>query len=292
MPTLLDQLYQTKLQLIAVLAVVGGIACLLLARWSITAAAPSWLAALPLTELGSTLFSTGLLAVFFEYIDRQHGDERTDQRVRAAVRQEAPAIRDAVFDSFAFNPEALQNIASPETLDRIAAGALGLRLGDQALAHDIYTDIRNQVIRAPERWHDVHIAIELTPWTTGHGSMFVATLRWEYRLTPASSTMRFACVSDPGEYRDQLRDQTTTSAWYFDQSAPIDAAAREAFELVQLTVNGKARPIRRTERKGAQLYTASLSPTTMNGEPVTVAYTYRVLVQRHGHVLYLDLPRP
>jgi hypothetical protein len=30
----------------------------------------------------------------------------------------------------------------------------------------------------------------------------------------------------------------------------------------------------------------------MNGEPIVVAYTYRVLVQRHGHVLYLDLPRP
>lgn len=66
---------KTKLQLIAVLAVVGGIACLLLARWSITAAAPSWLAALPIAEIGSTLFGTGLLAVFFEYIDRQHGDE-------------------------------------------------------------------------------------------------------------------------------------------------------------------------------------------------------------------------
>ncbi|MCA1606251.1 MAG: hypothetical protein LC775_12445, partial [Acidobacteria bacterium] len=96
-----------------------------------------------------------LLAVFFEYVDRKHGDERTDQRVRKAVRQEAPAIRDAVLDSFAFNPEALKNIASPETLDRIATNALGLRLGDQALAHDIYTDVRTQVIRAPERWHDV-----------------------------------------------------------------------------------------------------------------------------------------
>ena len=28
----------------------------------------------------------------------------------------------------------------------------------------------------------------------------------------------------------------------------------------------------------------------MTGEPVTVDYTYRVLIQRHG--LYLDLPRP
>jgi hypothetical protein len=30
----------------------------------------------------------------------------------------------------------------------------------------------------------------------------------------------------------------------------------------------------------------------MTGQPVTITYTYRVLVQRHGHLLYLDLPRP
>lgn len=246
MPDLLDQLYKTKLQLIAVLAVVGGIACLMLAHWSTTAAAPSWLAALPITEIGSTLFGTGLLVVFFEYIDRRHGDARTDQRVRDAIRQEAPAIRDAVFDSLAFNPDGLKHIASPETLDRLAAGALGLRLGDQALAHDIYTDIRTQVIRAPERWHDVTIAIELTPWTagpaTGHGSMFVATLRCEYRVTPANSTMRFACVSDPNEYRDLLRDQATTAAWYFGRSAPIDAASPTPSNLSSSASTAKPAP--------------------------------------------------
>ncbi len=62
-------------------------------------------------------------------------------------------------------------------------------------------------------------------------------------------------------------------------------------EVVQLSVNGQAHPIWRTQRQGAQLYTASLSRTATNGKPVTVAYTYRVLVQRHGHLLYLDLPR-
>ena len=77
--------------------------------------------------------------------------------------------------------------------------------------------------------------------------------RWEYRVVPTSSTMRFACVSDPTEYRDLLRDQATTSAWYFDRSAPVDAASRDAFELVQLSVDGKARTVRRTQRQGTQL---------------------------------------
>lgn len=292
----LDQLYQTKLQLIAVLAGVGGIALLMLAHWSTTAAAPNWLAALPIAEIGSTLFGTGLLAVFFEYVDRKHGDERTDQRIQKAVRREAPAFRDAVLDSFAFDPEALAGIASHDTLDRIATNALGLRLEDQALAHDVYTDLRDQVIRAPERWHDLDVSVALSPWdkgpASGRGSMFVATIRWQYRVRPASTTLRFACVSDLAEYRELLRDPTMHSAWHFDHSGGIDPASREVFELLQLTVDGKPRKIRRTERAGSQFYTVNFGPAADSAAEVVITHTYRVLAQRHGHVLYLDLPRP
>lgn len=296
MANLLDQLYKTKLQLIAVIAVVGGVAGLMLAHWGSSPDAPVWLGQLPIGEIGSTLFGTGLLAIFFEYVDRKHGDERTEQRIQAAVRNEAPAIRDAVLDSFAFNADALKGLASPETLDRVASGALGLRLDDAALAEDLYTDLRDQIISAPERWHDVDISITLTPWDagpeTGQGSMFVATVRWQYHVIPAGPAMRFACVSDLVEYRELLRDPGVASAWYFGRSSSLDAGSLTAFELVELSVDGKARPIRRTERHGSQHYTVNLGKRAREGHDVTIAYTYRVLVQRHGHLLYLDLPRP
>jgi hypothetical protein len=296
MPNLLDQLYKTKLRFAGLVTAILGVGFLFLSHAVATTPTLSWLVGWPTNELGTTLLSAGVIAVIFEYYARKEADERTGEHLRQAIRHEAPAIRDAVLDSFAFNPAVLKGVASPETLDRIAANALGLRLDDPALAQDVYTDIRDQIIGAPERWHDVGIAVELRPWdggpATGRGSMFVATLRWEYRVVPTNSTMHFACVSDPSEYRDLLRDQATTSAWYFDRSAPVDAASPDAFELVQLSVDGKARTVRRTQRQGAQLYTASLGTAAMTGKPVVVAYTYRVLVQRHGHVLYLDLPRP
>lgn len=296
MSSLLDQLYKTKLRFAGLITAILGVGFLFLSHAVATTPTLSWLVGWPTNELGTTLLSAGIIAVIFEYYARKEADERTDDHLRRAVRQEAPAIRDAVLDSFAFNADTLKDIASPETLDRIAANALGLRLGDAALAQDVYTDIRDQVIGTPERWHDVDVAVELTPWdggpTSGRGSMFVATLRWEYRVVPTSSTMRFACVSDPSEYRDLLRDQAITSAWYLPESTPVDVASPSAFELVQLSVDGKARTIRRTQRRGAQLYTAGLGADAMSGKPVVVAYTYRVLAERHGHVLYLDLPRP
>lgn len=294
MNSLLDQLYKTKLQLIAVLSTVGGIALLVLAHWSSATGAPGWLASLPLAEVGSTLFGTGLLAVFFEYVDRKHGDQRADERIRAAVRKEAPAIRDAVLDSFAFNPEGLKSVASDDTLDRIAVNAIGLRLDDPALAHDAYTDLRDQIIRAPERWRDlrvgVHLASETRP-VDPNRPMFVATLRWEYRVRPASPTMRFVSTGDLQEYRELLRDSTVAGQWYFEPGQ-LDAGDRNAFEVVQFSVNGTDRPIRRAGRQGGQTYTVSLGRLATIGREVTFSYTYRALVQQHGHLLYLDVPRP
>jgi len=50
--------------------------------------------------------------------------------------------------------------------------------------------------------------------------------------------VRFACVADRDEYRELLRDPTTVSVWYFGHPTGIDAASRDAFELVQCAVNG------------------------------------------------------
>ena len=292
---LLDQLYKLKLLFAGLVTALIGVAILFLTKAIATTPALSWLANLPIGELGAGLLSAGVIAVIFEFYARQEADERATERFRRAIRQEASAIRDAVLDSFAFNPDQLKDIASADTLDRIATNAIGLRLGDQTLAADAYADLREQVIRSPERWRDVDVSVSLSPWdagpAVGKGSMFVATVRWEYTVRPASATMRFACVSDLAEYRELLRDPTVASAWYFGKSAGLDAADPEIFTLLQLSVNGHDKKIRRSTRTGSQLATVNLGQEVTDSE-MTVSYTYRVLVQRHGHLLYLDLPRP
>ncbi|MGM1065203.1 hypothetical protein [Saccharothrix sp. Mg75] len=228
-------------------------------------------------------------------MDRELGEQHTKEGLREAVHAEAPAIRDAVLEALAFDPNTLKDVASDDHLDRVATNAIALRLKDNALARDLYTDLRDQVIHAPERWYDVKTSVSLSPWSggpaTGRGSMFVATVRWEYRVQPAGGTMRFACVNDQAEYREMLRDPSVTSAWYFGQSSGLDAASPDAYELTSFSVDGKEKAVRRTSRSGAQVYAVNLGRAHA-GRGVTVAYTYRVLVQRHGHLLYLDLPRP
>jgi hypothetical protein len=292
---LLDQLYKTKLRLAGLVTAVVGVAFLFSTQYVEGVPTLSWLVGWPTKELGTTFLGLGVFGLIFEYYARKEADERATEHFRSAIQQEAPALADAVLDIFASSPDRLKNIASDETLDRIAANAIGLRVRDAELAREAYADLREQVIRSPERWHDVDISVSLSPWeggpARGRGSMFVATTRWEYKVRPASPTMRFACVSDSDEYRELLRDPTAASVWYFGQSAALDAADPEVFTLVQLSVDGKVRNIRRSTRKESQQATVSLGQDVI-GREVTISYTYRVLLQRHGHLLYLDVPRP
>jgi hypothetical protein len=255
------------------------------------------LQAWPLVDIGSALFTTGLIAIFFEYVDSEDAEARAVQRLDAAITRKASTIRDAVIDGFAFNAADLARVSSPATLDQIARNTLALQLGDRQLAADVYTDLRQQVIRAGERWYDLDISVTLSPWdrgpASGAHSMYIATVRREYRVRPTSPTMRFTCISDLNEYRELLQDPSSTFAWYFRPVDDMTAASSEAFQLVQFTVDGKDRPIRRSSRATGQSYTASLGKNTgPDTKEVTITYTYRVLAQRSGHLLWLDIAKP
>lgn len=210
-------------------------------------------------------------------------------------RSEAPAIRDAVIDGFAFKGDDLARVATPETLDQIIRNSLALRLGDAAFAGEVYDDIRDQAIRAAERWHNAKIAIRLSMdrgTTCGRTPGFVATVRWECSVVPRHQTRRFVAVSDRDEYRELAQDPAVTSAWYIRPKAHVDAGERAAFELVQFQV-GEDRPIRRTARRGGRTYAVRLERDVVEAErAVIISYTYRTVVSRNGHLLHVDIEQP
>jgi hypothetical protein len=100
-------------------------------------------------------------------------------------------------------------------------------------------------------------------------------------------------VSDLDEYRELLQDPTVMKVWYFEPLGTLDGASEEAFQLTEVAVDGRAVRPRRTTRAGAQVDTVNLGAEAVaDGRTMTISYTYRVLVQRHGHLLYLDVSRP
>jgi hypothetical protein len=292
----LHRLYRTKLALLATLLLFVGLGLLIFGHWIEHAAGWQWLSNWPIIDIGSGMFTTGLLGVALQYLDGEDSEVRDTERLKRVLTDSAPAMRDAVIGGFAFNPDDLARVATPEVLDRIITNGLAIRLGDAGFADEIYEDLRQQAIGIPERLHDARISIRLsmdrgTP--NGRAPMFVATIRWEFSVIPTYQTRRFVCLSDLAEFRDLKQDTVATSAWYVGPRTGLDAAARNTFDLVEFTIDGEARPIRRSSKEGSQTYTVNLGHEAMEARtPIAVAYTYRTLVSRSGHLLQLRIDQP
>ncbi len=292
----LQRIRNIKLALIAVSVSFVGFSLMVFARWLDGQLYLADLAFFPWGEVGGTLFTTGILGIGIDYLLGKDDEERADERLRRVLESQAPALRQAVINGFAFDADDLRRVATPDTLDRVMRNSLALRLGDTEFASEVYDDVRDQAIQSSERWYDADVSISLTmvrDTPKRSVPVYVATVRWEYTVTPAHAVRRFAVVSDRAEYRELAADPEATSTWFIREEHGIDAGDRRAWELVQFTVDGDRRNIRRAERKGGQMYTVSIGPEVVaTARPVTISYTYRALVPQHGHLLHLDMEAP
>lgn len=296
-----------KLQTIAFALAVGIAGIALRALDNLVQHTPSlqWLGFVSWAGLGDTLVVLAIAGIWLDYKTNKDKEAHTSDLLGQEVKKAVPDIRDAVFDAFDFGHEALTHMTNPDSLDNIIRNSLALRLDDKEFAAEVYNDIRDQAVRAPERWHDARVSIQLTPLGIPRGtakggasasdqteSLFVVTVRWEYTVIPRFHTRRFACVSDRDEYRDLMQEFDGTAAWWFTPKGGIDANSKDAFEVVQFAVNGEERPIRRAERKSGQIYTVSLGTAADGDKPVTLSYTYRTVTAERGHLLYIDIEQP
>lgn len=296
-PSLLYRLRRLKAALLAVSLTLAGIVLMMLNGWltKLDLGSWDWLQALPLGELGGTLFGAGLLGTLFEYIFRRDQEEAVVKRFRQTIHDEAPALRDAVVAGFAIHPEDLRRVANPELLDDIASNVMSLRLGDKQFAREIYADIRDQAIRAAERWYDVEVRVRLSNMlesSTRGTTLFDVTVEWEYTTIPSSPVRRFACVSDRDEYKELLLDVPATSAWLMQNRPDVDATSRQSYELLELTVDGRPQTIRRSTRKTGQTYSVQLDAAACSGEAVRIRQVFRTVVPAWGHRLFFEVAQP
>ena len=169
------------------------------------------------------------------------------------------------------------------------------RLGDEQFAREIYTDIRDQAIRAAERWYDVEARVRLSTAverSTAGTPLLDVTVEWEYTTVPSGSERRFACVSDRAAYNALVMDTPITTTWLMTPRPGMDAASRRCFELLSFTIDGEEMPIRRTEHEGGQTYIVDTSVAAAAGNPVRIRHVYRTVTLTWGHRIYVELPQP
>lgn len=297
-PSLFFRLRKTKAALLAVSLTLAGIVLIAFNGWlaGIELGARDWLNLLPLAELGGTLFGAGVLGTLFEYSFRKDQEEATVEQFRRIIKEEAPAMRDAVVDGFAIHPEDLKRVATPELLDDLATNAIALRLGDEQFARELYAEVRDQAIRAAERWHDVEVSIRLSTAVERDAKgipLFDVTVEWQYTTIPSHSVRGFACVSDRDEFNALVTDVPSTSTWFMRARPGMDASSRDSFELLSFSVDGDRRDIRRAGRKTGQTYTVAIGDDVVAaGKPVRIRHLYRVVTPRWGHRLFVTLEQP
>ena len=253
-----------------------------------------WLHSLPLGELGGTLFGAGLLSALFEYSFRRAQEAATVAQFRRIIREQAPAMRDAVVEGFAVRPEDLKRVANPELLDDLASNAMSLRLGDEQFAREIYRDIRDQAIAAAERWHDVEVRIRLSSVlerSTSGTPLFDVTVEAEYTMVPPAVQFGGLPVCQTGRSIRRCAKDATTSAWLVVPRPGMDARRRQTYQLLEFSVDGVPQTIRRSSRRTGQLYTVHLT-TTAPGQPVRIRTIVRTVTPQWGHRLFFELPQP
>lgn len=287
-----------KAALLAVSFTLAGVLLMMLNAWltPLRLGEWQWLHALPLGELGGTLFGAGLLSTFFEYTFRRDQERAVTERFRQTIREEAPTLRDAVIEAFRFDRQDVARIATPELLDDLARTSLGLRFGDPAFGREVYADIRHQAIAAEERWYDARVDATLgipRGRSVAPTPFFDLRVRWEYTVTPRHRFRKFAVVSDRQRYDQLVAERGETSVWYRRPVPGLAVSDPEVFALEQFTVNGTPVPFTRQVDEVSQVYTVDLGKQVIQQEQaVVISFSFRTRTLRSGHVVHLDIDRP
>lgn len=292
------RLRRLKAALLAVSFTLAGIVLMMLNAWlsPLQLGDWQWLHALPLGELGGTLFGAGLLSTFFEYTFRRDQERAVTERFRQTIREEAPALRDAVIEAFRFDRQDVARIATPALLDDLARTSLGLRFGDPAFGREVYADIRHQAIAAEERWYDARVDATLgipRGRSSAPTPFFDLRVRWEYTVTPRHRFRKFAVVSDRQRYDQLVAERGETSVWYRRPVPGLAVSDPEVFALEQFTVNNTPVPFTRQVDEVSQVYTVDLGEQVIQQEQaVVISFSFRTRTLRSGHVVHLDIDRP
>jgi len=293
--TLIAYIYKLKLVVIGISFICLSFLISALAAW-LTSSNASHLAVALTRDLADVLLVTGAIGIAIDFFTGRDKDAADTERTRSVLRELAPDFTDAVLRGLSVDKSDLQRVASPELLDDIATTVLSLRLGDDQFASEIYADVRDQAIRAPERWYDVEVNVRLSSInerSTEGAPLLDVLVEWEYTTTPSHSVRRFACVSDRDEFRDLAEDAPATSTWFMAPRPGLDATQRESFELLYFSVDGIEQTVRRQQRKTGQTYTVHMSDDTVrSNQPVRIRHIYRARTAQAGHFLFFEVPQP
>ena len=176
------------------------------------------------------------IVIVLEYFGRDEAETRSIERFRALFPEQVDAIRRAVAEGYAFDPETVAGVISPDLVDEVIENALTVRLRDNQLAKEVYDDLSRQVLGTDVRWNDLRVHADMKPWPNaqqaGRGSMFVMTIRWEYSTTLLRDALTFWCCKSLESYAKRIRQiLSVDQCWYMEHLVGLEIDPLEAFRF-------------------------------------------------------------
>lgn len=267
----LNRIYRLKILVLGLTFLILSILLSLTADWLTSTDAPHQIVAI-INTLADVLLVTGAIGLAVDFFAGRDKDAADTERTRSVLKELTPDFTEAVLKGLAVDKSDLERLASPELLDDIATNALSLRLGDDQFAREIYADIRDQAIRAPERWYDVDVSIRLSSLEESNpegAPRFDVLVKWEYTVVPSHPVQKFACFSDRQALRELIEETPSLIPWFMTPRPGFDARERAGFELLDFRIDGDQRAISRASRKHGQIYSARIGDDVLAaGKPV------------------------
>lgn len=100
MRDVLSRLYRTKTLLIAVITAVLGVALVAVGNRVTRSGSSGLLSYLPVSEVGGTLLGASVFGIWLDHFMRREQQAVEEQRLRALLHEQAPAMRDAVLEAW------------------------------------------------------------------------------------------------------------------------------------------------------------------------------------------------
>lgn len=109
------RILRLKTALLAVSFTLAGILLLMPHAWlgGLDLGAWGWLRVLPVSEVGGTLLAAGLIGTILDMAVRRDQEASVRAQFRRVLRDEAPALRDAVIEAFRFESDDVARVGHP-----------------------------------------------------------------------------------------------------------------------------------------------------------------------------------
>jgi hypothetical protein len=293
---LLSRLYSQKVVIVLLALALLTMAFIIAAYRASASDAPRWLQRIPWESLVVATAPVVLMGFGYEYVVREESAARLRNLFAHALAAQTDALATAIPKSLAARPEALSSL-SVETLDDLAASALGARLQQPELAAEWYRSAVAQLARHEHHQRNYRCKITLeTPIKRESAAVrhlyFDAHVHLRYEATLYRTHFTFSVVPDSVQYerRQFAGDELTAIA---EPTPELPILDERVFRMKQVRVNGiKLVPMEPQSATHGRYSFAHDDLDALVGRDVVIEYSYQLKLQKlsHTYVQYIQVP--